>query len=234
LKQLVMSATYRQSSATSGEAARRDPENRLLARAPVYRLSAEMLRDNALAVSGLLVDTVGGPPAKPYEVEVSFKPVKRDQGNGLYRRSVYTYWKRTGPAPAMMTLDAAKRDVCRVRRERTSSPLQAFVLLNGPQFVEAARMLGQRLLQQHQDMETILVDMFRMLTSRRPSATELQILRDLYEKQRGYFENHEDRAQQFLSIGEAEAAADLPKPRLAAIAAVASTLLNLDECVMKR
>jgi hypothetical protein len=187
-----------------------------------------------LAVSGLLVDTVGGPPAKPYEVEVSFKPVKRDQGAGLYRRSVYNYWKRTGPAPAMMTLDAAKRDVCRVRRERTSSPLQAFVLLNGPQFVEAARMLGQRLLQQHQNTESILVDMFRILTCRRPNDAELKILRDLYEKQWAYFDNHEGRAEQFLSIGDAEAAADLPKPRLAAIAAVANTLMNLDECVMKR
>ena len=125
LKMIVMSSTYRQSSQASSEVVQRDPTNQWLARAPSYRLSAEMLRDNALAVGGLLVERQGGPPSKPYDLEVSFKPVKRDKGEGLYRRSLYTYWKRTGPAPAMMTLDASKRDVCRVKRERTSSPIQA-------------------------------------------------------------------------------------------------------------
>jgi hypothetical protein len=235
LKKMVMSATYRQSSDLSAESAHRDPENRLLARAPVYRWSAEMLRDNALAVSGLLVDRIGGSPARPYEVEVSFKPVKRDQGEGLYRRSLYTYWKRTGPAPAMMTLDASKRDVCRVRRERTTSPLQAFVLWNGPQFVEAARALAQRLMKQHDDTEAIMVHLFRTLVSRRPSAPELKILMDLYAGQLAYFEQEDtDRMELYLANGDQAADAELAGPRLAAIAAVANTLMNFDECVMKR
>ena len=124
LKRIMMSATYRQSSVhPSPKVTHSDPTNRWLARFPSYRLSAEMLRDNSLAVSGRLVAKIGGPPVKPYDLEASFKPSKRDQGEGLYRRSIYTYWKRTAPAPAMMTLDAAKRDVCRVQRERTSSPL---------------------------------------------------------------------------------------------------------------
>jgi hypothetical protein len=194
-----------------------------------------MLRDNALAVSGLLVDRIGGSPARPYEVEVSFKPVKRDQGEGLYRRSLYTYWKRTGPAPAMMTLDAAKRDVCRVRRERTASPLQAFVLWNGPQFVEAARALAQRLMKQHDEAEEILADLFRILVSRSPSETELKILMDLYADQLAYFEEDSpNRAKSYLANGDSAADAELVGPRLAAIAAVASTLMNYDECVMKR
>ena len=177
LKQIAMSATYRQSSQASKELIVRDPENRLLARMSSVRLPAEMLRDNALAASGLLVHRIGGPPAKPYEVEVSFKPVGRQKGEGLYRRSLYTYWKRTGPAPVMMTLDASKRDVCRVRRERTATPLQTFVLMNSPQFVEAARVLAERMLfkKTAKTIESLLSDMFRSLTSRRPNERELQV-----------------------------------------------------------
>jgi hypothetical protein len=235
LKMLVMSATYRQSSSPSVEQLARDPDNRLLSRAPSYRLPAEMLRDNALAASGLLVEKLGGAPARPYEVEVSFKPSKRDQGDGLHRRSVYTYWKRTGPAPAMMTLDASKRDVCRVRRERTSSPLQAFVLLNGPQFVEASRMLAQRLIQQQgENTEAVLNDMFRLLTSRRPSDAERGVLLELYQQQLAYFEQHPDRAEEFLKTGDKPRDEGIPAARLAAAGLVANTLLNFDESVMKR
>ena len=129
IKQMVMSRTYRQSSVASDLARQRDPENRWLSRSPSFRWSAEMLRDSVLSTSGLLVDRVGGPPVKPYELSASFKPATPDSGEGLYRRSLYTYWKRTGPAPAMMVLDASKRDVCRVKRERTSTPLQALTLV---------------------------------------------------------------------------------------------------------
>ena len=146
IKQIVMSATYQQASVRSTDDLDRDPDNRWLARGAAFRLPAEMLRDNALAVSGLLVERCGGPPVKPYDVEEAFTPVERDHGEGLYRRSVYTYWKRTGAAPVLTTFDASQRDVCRVRRERTSTPLQALVLLNGPQFVEASRVLAQRVL----------------------------------------------------------------------------------------
>ena len=116
LKQLVMTTAYRQSSEVSGDLLELDPENELLGRAPSYRLPAEMLRDSVLAASGLLVDRIGGPSVKPYELAASFKPSTPDKGDGLYRRSLYTYWKRTGPAPVMMVLDAAKRDVCRVMK----------------------------------------------------------------------------------------------------------------------
>ena len=135
LKQIVMSSTYRQSTAASAELLKLDPDNQLLARAPTYRLSAEMLRDNVLFTSGLLVEKMGGPPVRPYELAKSFQPSNPDVGEGLYRRSLYTYWKRTGPAPVMLTLDAAKRDVCQLKRERTSSPLAALVQLNNPQTV---------------------------------------------------------------------------------------------------
>ena len=241
LRQMVLSATYRQSTAgTQGQPAgvmlqHRDPENRLLARAFVYRLPAEMLRDNALAVSGLLRNRIGGPPAKPYEVAVSFKPVGRDKGEGLYRRSIYTYWKRTGPAPVMRTLDASKRDVCRVRRERTSSPLQALVLLNGPQFVEASRVLAQKVIRRHgEDFQASLIEMFRVLTSRRPEADELQVLTGFLARTRQSFEEDLKSAQALLKVGDSAADPEIPPAQLAAMTVVANTMMSYDECVMKR
>ena len=235
LRSVVTSATYRQGSAASPDMLARDPDNRLLGRQSVYRLPAEMLRDSALAVSGLLVEQIGGPPARPYELEASFKPVDRDKASGLYRRSVYTYWKRTGPAPVMMALDASKRDVCRVRRERTASPLQALVLLNGPQFVEAARQLSGRLIRQHADnIEGILDDMFRILTSRRPSTMERRILKDLYDRQLARFKEDPDRADALIGIGDSPADANVPTAELAAATMVANSLMSFDEAVMKR
>ncbi len=239
LKQIMMSATYRQSSLHPDESLiRADPSNRSLARFPSYRLPAEMLRDNALAVSGRLVSKIGGPPVKPYEVEASFKPSERDKGEGLYRRSLYTYWKRTGPAPAMMTLDAAKRDVCRVQRERTSSPLQAFVLLNGPQYVEAARGLAESLTRQHgaseAAVEASIGDAFRILTSRRASEAELSVLGELYAVQLAYFADDAQRTKAFLSIGDAEPDGSLEAKHVAAMTVVVGTLMNFDQSVMKR
>ncbi len=203
LKQMVMSTAYRQSSFASPELLQRDPENELLARAPTYRLAAEMLRDNVLATSGLLVDKIGGAPVRPYELAMSFKPSNPDAGEGLYRRSLHTYWKRTGPAPVMLALDAAKRDVCRVKRERTSSPLQALAMLNGPQFVEAARALSHKLIQQHGELgsEAIGVDMFRTLTGRRPSKKETAVILMLYEDQREHFSANPETAREYLSTG---------------------------------
>ncbi|NNE00548.1 MAG: DUF1553 domain-containing protein, partial [Pirellulaceae bacterium] len=233
---IMMSSTYRQSSNhPNAQLAKLDPENQWLARFPSYRLSAEMLRDSSLAISGRLVSKLGGPPVKPYEVEASFKPTTRDKGDGLYRRSLYTYWKRTGPAPVMMALDAAKRDVCRVQRERTASPLQAFVLLNGPQFVEASRGLAEQLVVQHgQNSEQIVADAFRRLTSRRASKKELAVLNQLYDNQLQYFRDHNDDAQAFLKVGDAIANDKCDPAELAATTVVVSTLLNYDESVMKR
>ncbi len=264
LKQIMMSATYRQSSRNRDhDLDQVDPRNRLLARFPSYRLSAEMLRDNSLAISGRLVSKIGGPPAKPYEIEASFKPTKRDKGDGLYRRSVYTYWKRTGPAPAMMALDASKRDVCRVQRERTSSPLQAFVLLNGPQYIEASRGLAERLIagnETHQDnkpdggeqdgkpggekqagnpngdrgVRGMIQEAFRTLTSRRASDDEMVVLLQLYKTQRDYFRENDDRAKAYLGVGDAATDGSQDPSRVAALTVVISTVMNFDQSVMKR
>jgi hypothetical protein len=237
LKQIVLSATYRQSSVHPDQkrVVSVDPENRLLARFPSYRLPAEMLRDNALAISGRLVNQLGGAPVKPYELEASFKPSQRDKGRGLYRRSLYTYWKRTGPAPAMMTLDASKRDVCRVQRERTASPLQAFVLLNGPQYVEAARGLAEQLLLQHGDaIDVILHDGFRTLTSRVPTEEEMTVLKNLYSVQHDYFSKQKEQAAQYVRVGDASPIVSLDNQVLAATTTVFGTLLSYDESVTKR
>ena len=235
LKQIVLSATYRQSSRPSEKSFASDPQNLLLSWSPTFRLPAEMLRDNALAVSGLLVRKIGGAPAKPYEVEVSFKPVKPDQGEGLYRRSLYTYWKRTGPAPVMMTLDASKRDVCRVRRERTSTPLEAFVLMNGPQFVEAARVLSETILNEiNEDHDAALVYLFRTLTGRRPDQSELTILSDLYSQQLEYFTSNSEKAAAYLKTGQRQANPKLDTNRLAALSTVANALFSFDEVVNRR
>jgi len=235
LKQMVMSATYQQSATVSPQKETLDPANKWLARAYSERFTAEMLRDNALAVSGLLVDKIGGPPAKPYEMEVAFKPMPRDQGAGLYRRSLYTYWSRTGPAPVMVALDAAKRDVCQVRRERTLSPLQPLVLLNSPQFVEAARMLAERTLHDHpQDLDAVLIDLFRWTTSRRPTDGELNVLKTLYEQHLDDFTAQPEQATAFLSVGDHPRDENLAPAQLAAVAGVANLLLNYDECVFRR
>ncbi len=234
LKLIVMSATYRQSSVASPEKRAADPDNRWLSRAPSYRWPAEMIRDNALAASGLLVSAVGGPPVRPYEVAVSFKPVEPDNGDGLYRRSLYTYWKRTAPAPVMMSLDASKRDVCTVKRERTSSPLQALVLLNDPQLVEAARKLAEQQVDSHgTNVSAAIEHLFRLLTSRRPSAAELNVLKLLFDEQQAHFATNAEATRQFL--GEEAASADATDAAtLASLSVVAGALLNYDECVTKR
>ena len=236
LKLMVCSHTYRQSSRVSETLVAVDPENRLLARAPRYRLPAEMIRDNALAVSGLLVSKLGGPPVKPYEVAVSFKPAKVDKGDGLYRRSLYTYWKRTGPAPVMMALDASKRDVCSVKRETTATPLQAFVFMNDPQFVESARQLAIRIKERfgHLGLGDQLARLFRMLTSRWPNKAEGEILESLYQDQLAYFRASPDSMTAFLEVGEAKSEDEYLTPELAAYTVVASGLLSHDECLMKR
>ncbi|MEP0063524.1 DUF1553 domain-containing protein, partial [Rhodopirellula bahusiensis] len=237
MKQIMLSDAYGRSSVSSQEKlALIDPTNRLLSHFPTYRLPAEMLRDQALAAGGRLVRSMGGPPAKPYEVEVSFKPTDRDKGEGLYRRSLYTYWKRTSPAPVMTTLDAAKRDVCRVQRERTASPLQAFVMLNGPQTIEASRGLAEQLVRDgsQQDSEAMLRNAFRITTSRRPTPDQLSVLVELYEEQKDYFQSHEAATSEFLVIGDATPDESLDANRVAAMTVVVGTLLNFDLCLVKR
>lgn len=235
LKLIVTSTTYRQSSNAPVELIERDPRNALLARGPSERLSAEMLRDNALFVSGLLVKELGGAPAKPYEVEASFKPVKRDKGEGLYRRSLYTYWKRTSPAPAMMTLDAAKRDVCQVKREKTATPLQAFVLLNGPQYQEAARVTAERLVAEFSENPIAALPLlFRQLTSRHPTASQKDVLETLFKNQLELFRSDPEAATEYLTIGDQPRDESLPSVDVAAMASVTAMLMNYDGCVTKR
>lgn len=236
LKQIVLSATYRQrSDLPSGDLLERDPENEWLARFPANRLPAEMIRDNALAVSGLLVDKVGGPPVKPYEIAQSFKPAEIDEGDGLHRRSLYTYWRQTAPAPLMTTLNASKRDVCRVRREKTDSPLQGLVLLNSPQFAEAARVLAARLLEKHGDApDAIAGEAFRLLTSRRPDERECKVLRKLLAEQREIFSGKPEEAAELVSAGAAPPATGLAPAEHAAVTVLVATLMNYDETVSKR
>ncbi len=213
----------------------RDPENIFLARSPSRKIAAEMIRDNALAVSGLLTEKVGGPSVNPYDLEASFKPSKRSTGEGLYRRSVYTFWKRTGPSPVMMTLDASKREVCRVNREETASPLQSLVLLNGPQFVEAARVGAQKLIEKHGANDAaILTDAFRQFTSRRPDDRELEILQSLLSEQLAAFKAAPAKAAEFLKTGDTKTEEIENAPRLAAINVLVSTLMNFDESITKR
>jgi mono/diheme cytochrome c family protein len=239
---MVTSATYRQSSAVTRERLEKDPENRLLSRGPRFRLDAEVLRDQALAVSGLLVDKRGGAGVNPYQpeglwLEVAFptsntKDFKADSGEALYRRTLYTFWKRTSPPPNMTTFDAPSREYCTVRRERTNTPLQALVLLNDPQFVEAARKLGERMVREGgATVEGRLSHGFRLVSGRRATADELAVLRTLFEKQRAAYEAAPAEAEALLAVGEAKASSLIPPAELAAYALVANALLNLDEAV---
>ncbi len=232
LRTLVLSATYRQSAMVSPDQRQRDPENLHWARGPSQRLSAEMIRDNALTVSGLLVRNVGGPPVKPYDLALAYTPLKVDKGDGLHRRSLYTFWKRTAPAPVMMTMNASKREVCRVRREVTASPLQALVLLNGAQFVEASQACATRLLVKHgEDIESLAAEAFRLLTSRMPTEREAEILQTLYEEQLREFRANPQRVESLLSSrADAKHKAEL-SPELAAATVLVNSLMNLDESV---
>jgi hypothetical protein len=232
LKQIALSSTYRQSSAVSPEVRNRDPENRLLARAPANRLTAEMLRDGVLFASGQLNQKVGGPPVKPYDVALAYNPLTVDKGDNLYRRSLYTFWKRSSPAPVMMTMDANKRDVCRLRREVTASPLQALVLLNGTQFVESSKVLALRLYEKHNGSpQKIISECFELFTSRAPSDEELKILKTLYDEQLADYEKQPDEAMKLLETGEAEMPEGTDAKKIAAATILVNAILNLDESV---
>ncbi len=174
MRLIVTSATYRQSSDVPADLLAKDPDNVLLARGPRFRLSAEMIRDGALASAGLLVETIGGPPVKPYQPpglweEKSGLTYQRDQGAGSHRRSLYSFWKRTSPPPSMLTFDATTREVCAVKRQSTATPLQALVLLNDPQFIEAARALAQRAFREGgSNLANRITFIVRTLTGRLP------------------------------------------------------------------
>jgi hypothetical protein len=239
LKKMALSRTYRQAS---GPLLQADPENRLLTRGPVRRLSAEMLRDQALALSGLLVERLGGPSVKPYQPpglweEIAMGKPRYDQGKGadLYRRSLYTFWKRTVPPPAMVAFDAADRSNCSVRRQSTSTPLQALALLNDVQLVEACRFLGQRMLREGgitKDAQATWL--YRVVTGRAPTARETRILEQIFDEQLATFQQSPESAAQLLGWGDSRTDGSLPAPELAAATVLAQALLNHDEAVMRR
>jgi hypothetical protein len=245
IKNLVTSATYRQRGALTAQSLAQDPENRLLSRGPRHRLLAELIRDQALAASGLLVSKIGGPSVKPYHPPGLYEQVvaQRDnpkatytQGSGedLHRRSLYTYWKRSVPHPAMLLFDAPFRETCTLRRSRSNTPLQALNLLNDPTYVEAARFLGRRMLMEGGDTsESRLTHGFRLLLARRPKPAELAIFQAALERSKAAFHADPESATQFLKVGEAKTETDLNPVELAAFATVAGTLLNLDETVTK-
>ena len=235
LKSIVMSHTYRQRSFADPQVMADDPENVWLARGPRHRLPAEMIRDNVLAASGLLVDKVGGPPVRTYDMPESFKPSAAGTGDDLYRRSLYTFWRRTGPAPVLETFDVPKRVVCIARRETTNTPLHAFVLLNGPQFVEAARVLAEKLHRECEGNRERMIDRaFLTLAGRAPDDTERQILSRMFDEQRQWYADHPQQATEYLSVGTKARGDAVPAADLAAWATVVNALLNYDGCVVKR
>ena len=235
VKTIMMSQTYRQRSLGDGQTMADDPLNVWLARGPRHRLPAEMIRDGALAAAGLLVEQVGGPPVKTYDMPESFKPEKADSGPGLYRRSLYTFWRRTGPGPVLESFDVPKRVVCVARRDTTNTPLHAFVLMNGPQFVEAARVLAERLLAEEDGQADQALDRaFLLLTSRRPDDDERAILRRMHADQRAWYDRYPDAAAELLAIGARPRDEAVPAAEAAATANVINALMNYDGCVVKR
>ena len=239
LRLMVTSATYRQSSRSTPALQQRDPDNRLLARGPRLRLSAEMVRDQALFAGGLLVEKQGGPSVKPYQPAGLWKELAdteyvQDTGDNLYRRTMYTFFKRTVAPPTMMTFDAAGRETCVVRETRTNTPLQALTLMNDVTFIEAARGLAQRVMTTGgQSTEDRLTLAFRLATSRLPQPHELQILVAGWQAHRDRFAKHPDDAAKMTQIGELKRPDNLDPVELAAYTTVAGLILNLDETITK-
>jgi hypothetical protein len=239
LKTIVTSATYRQSSAAAPELLQRDPDNRLLARGVRMRLAAEVIRDQALSIAGLLVEKRGGESVKPYQPaglwsDMVFKEIQyvQDKGEKLYRRSLYTYWKRTIAPPEMVTFDAATRESCTVRETRTNTPLQALNLMNDVTYVEAARVLAERMMREGGAVvDERLRFAFRLATARLPNAAESRVLGESFRAQLEYFTKRPAEAARLLKVGEKPADATLNQTELAAYATVASLILNLDEVI---
>lgn len=240
-RRIVLSRTYRQDSRTRSELQERDPENDLLARGPAHRLAAEQIRDLALASSGLLDTTAGGPPVAPYQPggdlwreSNGMSPAYRQStGQALYRRSIYSVWKRTAPLPNMVAFDAGSREVCAVARGRTNTPLQALVLLNDVQFVEAARHLAQTVFQADSVAEEIKRAFLRV-TGRHASSEEIAILEKLHASEMSRFAGEPEAAKQVIAHGESKADPSLPVDHLAATTSVCLAILNLDSAIWKR
>ena len=243
IKLIVTSATYQQASATSPELIAADPDNRLLARGPRFRLTAEMIRDNALAVSGLLASKVGGRSIKPYQPDGLWDELAggagegkyvQSEGDDLYRRSLYIYRKRTVPHPVSSTFDAPSFEICQVSRARTNTPLQALALLNDTTYVEAARKLAERMLIEGGESESERLSYgFRLATGRAPATNELKTLKEGYQRKLRFFTDDVEAATQFVHHGESKSTDGVATDQLAAYSAMASIMLNLDEVITK-
>ncbi|WP_051669495.1 DUF1553 domain-containing protein [Bryobacter aggregatus] len=241
IRQIVLSDTYRQSSKLTPALLQRDPENRLFARAPRYRLAPEMIRDNALAVSGLLVERVGGPSVKPYQPAGLWQELgggggyPQDHGEALYRRSLYTFWKRTVAPPSMTNFDSPNRETCTVRETRTNTPLQALNLMNDVTYLEAARKLAERLIRESKPtVDDRIALAYRITLSRTATARELQLIRSAYSRAQARYTKSPAEADHFLSQGESPLPRKISRPELAAWTNVASILLNLDETITRQ
>jgi hypothetical protein len=243
LKMMVMSATYRQSAVSTPEKINADPQNRLLARGPRFRMDAEMIRDTALAASGLLNPQIGGPSVKPYQPSGIWETVameqsntrfyKQDSGDALYRRSVYTFWKRAAPPASMDIFNAPSRETCMVRRERTNSPLQALVTMNDVQFVEAARNLAQNAMITDTRLDRELDFMSQRLLARSLDPQEQAVLARSYSDFLAYYSSAPQDASKLLKVGASPCAANLAQTKLAALTMVANEMFNLDETLTK-
>jgi hypothetical protein len=243
LKTIVTSSTYRQSAIISDEKLERDPLNKLLSRGPRYRLDAEQIRDLALSSSGLLNPKLGGPSVKPYQPtniwesvamkESNTKIYKQDSGGNLYRRSLYTFWKRTAPHPSMEILNAPVREVSCVRRELTNTPLQAFVVMNDPQFVESSRQLASLALLHSKAKPVILQFIAARLLNRELTTTEIEIVTETLDFSYAKFKAAPDKATALISVGESKPPAELDPAQLAAWTLIANQILNMDETLNK-
>lgn len=244
LKYMALSATYQQSTKVSKDLQELDPENRLLARAPRLRLTAELIRDQALKISGLLNPEVGGPSVKPYQPAGIWEATTgggggstatyiTSTGKDLYRKSLYTFWKRTVPPPSMMTFDAASRDLCTVKRQETNTPLQALVLLNDPQIIEASRLIAKNAIDRNKEIGDQIKYIFKLATSRTPDEEELSMLNNYYNSMLQKVDEEGIDPQDYLSIGDFEIDSTYSKKQLAALALTAHTILNLDETITR-
>ena len=241
LRLMATSATYRQSAWVSRELLEVDPQNRMLARGPRYRMDAEMLRDNALAISGLLVEKRGGPSVRPYQPaglwqEVSYdgdKTYRPSTGPSLYRRSLYTFWKRQSPPPNMLAFDAPTRETCMVQRSRTNTPLQALALMNDPTFVEAARVLAEQTMKSAAGARDRIRFAFQRATARRPLPEESAVLLEILRDETASFAKAPRHAARWISVGASRADRSLDAVELAAWATVASVILSLDETITR-
>jgi hypothetical protein len=244
---IVTSSTYRQSSVVNNNLLAKDSENRLLGRGPRFRLQAEFIRDQALAISGLLNRDIGGHSVSPYQPAGLWQELAsrgdsknwsaqffvQSKGKDLYRRTMYTFWKRTSPPPQLVTFDAPDREICTVRRARTNTPLQALVLMNDPTYVEASRKFAERMMKEERSADSRLAFAWRLATARAPTDREITILRRTLDNQLQHYQQNPKSAEALLRVGESPRDENVSAAELAAYTIVASVILNLDEVVTK-